>query len=722
MDFLRSDVGRYAIAGIIVVILLMALRRVYVWYSGREERELAEQVRAAIDAGDLRLAGDLQLKRGLLVEASRIFQRAGEHARAGAVLLRLGEEKKAAEEFELAEEWARAAPLYRKTGELLKAGNCYERSGGRADQIAAAECLQHVKEYLRAGRLYQVADEYERAAECFAKVEDLDALDSALTMLENAALAKKTDPARKTELWKSAAEMATKLGAHERAARAWDEAGEHKKAARIYEEPLKKYDLAAALYQEAGDTESARRMVVAAGGEGNVAKTRLARARARGDERLVDELTGASGGDTKKGSAATAATMLADDDKATNVTVKHPSGDSGQRGGRAAPVVNLEDRFELLGELGRGGMGIVHRARDLRLGRFVALKFLPDDVEPGSTLHRLFHREARAAAALTHPGIVTVYDVGTLGDREFIAMELVDGTTLDRVLDDTGPLAVGEAVDLMEKVLGAVEYAHQKSIIHRDLKPANLMRTKDGIKVMDFGLAKVVNSKSSGGGTVVGGTPNYMPPEQREGNSDHRADVFALGATFYELLTGVLPGNPGEPASISATYPTPRQRVSAIPARLSDLIMRCLERDRAERPQDVVSVLRELREIRADLAARPTETPRKRSPEPVAAPSPSPVPAPSPVRADTPKKRAPVERIAREEEDEAPRPERIERPARPARIAREDSDPGHAGRVDRVERVERVGGSPAAAGERKPPRKAEIVEVVDMGSRRGKPR
>jgi serine/threonine protein kinase len=121
------------------------------------------------------------------------------------------------------------------------------------------------------------------------------------------------------------------------------------------------------------------------------------------------------------------------------------------------PAPASKNRFELLGELGRGGMGVVFRAKDQKLQRFVAMKFLPEDVEVGSTLHRLFLREARAAAALSHPGIVTVYDVGELDGREFIAMELVDGKTLDRVLDEDGPLPLPEALEVMEKVLLAME-------------------------------------------------------------------------------------------------------------------------------------------------------------------------------------------------------------------------------------------------------------------------
>jgi eukaryotic-like serine/threonine-protein kinase len=259
-------------------------------------------------------------------------------------------------------------------------------------------------------------------------------------------------------------------------------------------------------------------------------------------------------------------------------------------------------KYRLLGELGRGGMGIVYRARDRRLDRMVALKFLPEDMEADPTLVKVFRREARAAAALTHAGIVTVYDVGSLDGREFIAMELVEGTTLDRVLAEKGPLPVRQAVEIFDKVLDAVGAAHERGVIHRDLKPGNIMRTKTGIKVMDFGLAKLVSGpRTSKQNTIIGGTPGYMPPEQMLGEADHRADIFAAGATFYELITGKLPGKDGAPASMATGYASPHELVAAVPERLSALIMRCLEHDVGNRVQDVTSLQRELRTVRSAL-------------------------------------------------------------------------------------------------------------------------
>jgi tetratricopeptide (TPR) repeat protein len=653
VEILHSPVARYAMGAVLLVVILSLGRAVWRWLAGAEERELAKQLSDALASGDHKLAGDIQVRRGNLVEASRIFQRAKEHERAGTVLAMLGKDKDAAEEFEKGAVWGKAGPLFKKVGEVARAAACLERSSVREDKLAAAECWAGAGEPLKAARLFQDCEEFEKAADAFTKVDDLDALEVALTMLENAALAEKDNPKRKKRLWARAGEVGLKLGAHERAAKAFDEAGDAAKAADVYENALKKFDVAAVLYAEAGNTAAAERLTRAAGGEANVAATRLARERAKGATEV------GSAGETKpaaKGAGATAATIVKVGGSA-DATLPAAEDARAERGAKKKGL-DLGDRFELAGELGRGGMGIVYRAKDLRLGRFVALKFLPEDVESGSTMSRLFRREARAAAALSHAGIVTVYDVGEIDGREFIAMELVEGKTLDRVIEQDGALPVGEALDVMEKVLEAIEYAHNKSVIHRDLKPANLMRTKTGVKVMDFGLAKVMTSKSSGG-TVVGGTPNYMPPEQATGHADHRSDVFSLGVTFYELLTGVLPGRPGEPASTASHYPSPRDRDGSIPARLSELVMHCLEREREERAQDVVSVLREVREIRAELASSARKAAAK-------AASPGAAPASASARGVEPT---------------------VQRRPLPARIAREEEDAPAPGRVERVERL-----------------------------------
>ncbi len=649
---------RWAILAALALLVIWVALKVRRWLAGAEERELSRQLQEALADGNAALAGDIQVRRGNLAEASRIFQRAKEYEKAGTVLSMLGRDKEAAEEYEKGAVWSKAGPLFKKVGEPARAAACLERSNERADRIAAAECWLAADESLKAARLFQDTEEFERAADAFTKVDDLASLEVALTMLENAALAEKANEKRKRRLWSRAGEVGLKLGAHERAARAFDEAGAVAKAAEIYENALKKLDVAAALYAEAGDMAAAERLTKASGGSETVMMTRAARARARGEIELADKLLG----DTSNKGATSATVVKTGDSENDTVLASEKKADAvvAKRG------LDLGDRFELAGELGRGGMGIVYRAKDQRLGRFVALKFLPDDVEPGSTMARLFRREGRAAAALAHPGIVTVYDAGEINGREFIAMELAEGITLDRVLEEQGPLPPPEALEIMEKVMEAIEYAHGKNVIHRDLKPANLMRTKAGIKVMDFGLAKVIGAQSSGQ-TIVAGTPNYMAPEQKTGDADHRSDVFSLGVTFYELLTGVLPGRPGEPPSVATHYPSPRERAPAVPARLSELIMFCLERERDLRAQDIVSVLREVREIRAELSAPPKPA-LKREPD---------APKPATRREEAPKQSSPVP-VTRSQ----PTPQK--RPL-PPRISREDEEEGVS--VQRIDHI-----------------------------------
>lgn len=629
---------RYILGGVCLIVVAVIAKKVYDWFANAEERHIQAQLRSAIDGGDLATAAQIQERRGMHLEAARIYQRIGDHAQAGAALVRAGNESQAAEEFEKAKDFARAGNLYKTMGNMAKAAACLEQSPNAKSRLAAAACYATAGEHLKAGRIFQDLEQYDKAADAYSQVEDLDALHVALTMLENAALANTAEPAKKKEFWKRAAELAVKLGAHERAARAFDESGDLLKAANIYENALKRFDVAAALYTEAGSVVDATRATEAAGSGTIVVETRLARARERGDKDLADRLT-------------TQLEALTVSGKATVATKVTPGA-----GGKSSWGGALDERFELLGELGRGGMGVVYKAKDRVLGRLVALKFLPDDVEDGSVLHKLFHREARAAAALSHPSIVTVFDVSKVGEREFICMELVDGETLDRMLEKNGPLEVPVAVDIMEKTLCAIEYAHRKSVIHRDIKPANIMRTGEGVKVMDFGLAKIVSHKTSAGKTVIAGTPHYMPPEQSTGNTDHRADVFAIGATFYELLTGVLPGSQGSSAAQSSSYPSVRQRAPHVPARLSELIMQCLEHDRDLRPHDVVGLLQEVRAIRSSLAVSEGGTGASARARPAVSPVAAEVPAPGALKSP----RAPLPRIAREEDDGPSRTEVVE--------------------------------------------------------------
>ena len=203
-------------------------------------------------------------------------------------------------------------------------------------------------------------------------------------------------------------------------------------------------------------------------------------------------------------------------------------------------------RYEILDELGRGAMGVVYKARDTKIGREVAIKTirLSDKVDPTevTALRERLFREAQSAGRLSHPGIVTIYDIEEEDDLAYISMELVDGRTLDAMI------ASGEAEDLafvgrvMRLAAAALDYAHSRDIIHRDIKPANLMITRDSrVKITDFGIARISSSQLTQTGTVMG-TPSYMSPEQVKGDPlDGRSDQFSLAVIAYEMLTGQKP-------------------------------------------------------------------------------------------------------------------------------------------------------------------------------------
>ncbi len=264
-------------------------------------------------------------------------------------------------------------------------------------------------------------------------------------------------------------------------------------------------------------------------------------------------------------------------------------------GGDAA---NGESRYELLQEIGRGGMGVVYKARDKRLGRVVALKRLPDNLREHPTAVELFEREARAAAALNHRNIVTIFDAGQENGTYFISMELLEGRALNDILTRRGKLSARDTARLGGQIAAGLHYAHERKIVHRDIKTANLFFTKDQlVKIMDFGIAKSLEEVRRST-TVVGGTPYYMAPEQARGQSvDHRADLYAFGVTLFQLVTGALPFSDGDIAYLHAHEPPPdpREVEASVPAELAALILRMMAKQPAERPAHAAEVGEALR-------------------------------------------------------------------------------------------------------------------------------
>jgi serine/threonine-protein kinase len=256
-------------------------------------------------------------------------------------------------------------------------------------------------------------------------------------------------------------------------------------------------------------------------------------------------------------------------------------------------------RYRIEIEIGRGGMGRVLRARDLKLGRDVAIKVLARGAATDEK-HRLrFEQEARAAGALNHPNIVAVHDIAQHEGEPFIVTELLEGETLRAVLS-RGPLAAAEALELAQQLASGLSAAHAKAIVHRDIKPENLFLTDDGrLKILDFGIAKLLESQD-GRQTVTGtvmGTPGYMSPEQVRGEpADARSDVFAFGSVIHEMLTGATPFERGTAAETgyAIIHESAARLPATTPPQLACVVSRALQKDRAARYADAREIVREL--------------------------------------------------------------------------------------------------------------------------------
>src|SRR6266571_2539528 len=273
-------------------------------------------------------------------------------------------------------------------------------------------------------------------------------------------------------------------------------------------------------------------------------------------------------------------------------------------------TVSKAGRYEIVGELGRGAMGIVFKAVDPVIGRNVAVKTIRLS-EEGTGLSRpelltRFQTEARAAGLLTHPNIVVVFDAGEEDGLYYITMELVEGKSLQALLDGGHAFPLPRTLRIMEQTCGALQFAHERNVVHRDIKPANLMLTADDtVKVTDFGTAKILQFGTVQQTAHVMGTPSYMSPEQVKGRAvDGRSDIFSLGVMLYEMITGEKPF-PGQNITtviykiVNEEPVPPRQIDPLIHAGLSAVVMRALEKEPDQRYQSCREMLEDLRNYRS---------------------------------------------------------------------------------------------------------------------------
>ena len=261
----------------------------------------------------------------------------------------------------------------------------------------------------------------------------------------------------------------------------------------------------------------------------------------------------------------------------------------------------LGNRYEIIEQIGNGGMATVYKAKCHVLNRYVAVKILKEEYTTDDEFVKRFNTEAQSAASLTHPNIVSVYDVGSEGDLHYIVMELVKGKTLKEIINEDGALSWKWSVNVAIQIASALETAHKNNIIHRDIKPHNIIITEDGIaKVTDFGIAKAVsNSTITAFGSTMGSVHYFSPEHARGGFTDAKSDLYSLGVVLYEMVTGRLPFNADTAVSVALKHmqESPKEPMEinpSVPKSVNDIIMKAMQKDISLRYQTATEMLRDL--------------------------------------------------------------------------------------------------------------------------------
>jgi tetratricopeptide (TPR) repeat protein len=541
--------GRFAKAAALFLEGNQPVRAAEVLQQNGEEQEAA------------RILGEYHRSRGADQEAAHYLEQAGEFLEAGDVYRRLQEFARAGQAYERAGDRAQAADMYRIGGNPGRAAANYEKIGRYED---AAECWHETGDEKRraaalvqAGRLLLAGEVYH--------AEGLD--DDAIKVLQQIP-AGTADFAQASAILGGVFQKRGQLGLAVMKLRQAIGAGP------IDRNTLRLHYTLATVHEANGEVREAVEVyerILACDYHYEDVEQRLAVARGRLASATRDAAAATATG--------TAASLPAADEPATAI--------------RTQP-----GRYQIVGELGRGGMGIVYKAKDTVLDRLVAYKVLPDALKENPQALKNFLREAKSAAQLNHPNIVTVYDAGEQDGSYYIAMEFVDGNTLKEIVRRRGAIASGGVLHVLVQMCEALAYAHDKKIVHRDIKTANTMWTRDRkAKIMDFGLAKIVEEVRNHT-TLVSGTPYYMSPEQTLGrNVDYRTDIYSLGVTIFELATGRLPFIEGNIPYHHVHTPAPdmREIKAEVPALLAETVARCLRKDPAERYQSVREILAEVR-------------------------------------------------------------------------------------------------------------------------------
>ncbi|WP_077367357.1 Stk1 family PASTA domain-containing Ser/Thr kinase [Anaerosalibacter sp. Marseille-P3206] len=265
----------------------------------------------------------------------------------------------------------------------------------------------------------------------------------------------------------------------------------------------------------------------------------------------------------------------------------------------------LGGRYEILEKIGGGGMALVYKARCQLLNRYVAIKVLRDEFTNDEEFIKKFRHESQAAASLSHPNIVSIYDVGSEGNTYYIVMEYIKGKTLKEIIKEKGKLTPEETINYSIQIAEALQHAHNNHIVHRDIKPHNIMVTEDKrVKVTDFGIARAATSTTMTNTSNVIGSVHYFSPEQARGRfTDEKSDIYSLGIVMYEMITGKVPFEGESPISIALKHVEeeiipPRTIDASVPENIEYIIMKCVKKNQIERYKNAGELLRDLRKIK----------------------------------------------------------------------------------------------------------------------------
>jgi len=557
---LHSKVGRHSLASQLYIAAgkpfeaAMAEEK-----SGRKEEAALIRAEAYRERGRfLEAVGNYEIA-GKPLEAATMYRELGEHAKAARMFERAEKFDAAAEEYLTAGEKDLAATAFESAGKFMRAAEIYGDIGNPSKQ---AKMLEEADENIAAGKIYRDAGAVENAIRAFQRIGDSNEhFDEAQMYL---------------------GDIFREKGIHKIALQYYKRVLNQKTPERSNIEPF--YNMAVCL-EAAGQLREALKIY-----ESIVVIDYHFQDIADRIRYLEERLPASTPGTPSEPSSVSGydSTQLGDPD---TTQVAHDT-------------ASQTRRYELIEEVGRGGMGIVYKARDTVLDRTVAYKVLPANLREHPQAVKNFFREAKSAAALNHLNIVTVYDAGEEDGNYYIAMEYLRGKTLKQMLTQEGRLPLKAVVFIGGQILRALSYAHGRKIVHRDIKSSNIMWTDDRIvKLMDFGLAKVIEEYKASQ-TVASGTPYYMSPEQTLGGKiDHRTDIYSLGVTFFEMVTAGLPFTDGQAAyhHVHTAPPDPKEMVPDLPESICELILKMMEKDPDSRYQNSDEVLEALKQVALDV-------------------------------------------------------------------------------------------------------------------------